>query len=398
MPEDIPFNNLNTINYGFVDFATPKSYPWMGKGKYNIVTADGGADYRQLVALWKEKQRKPYLKVVLSFGGWTNDNETIYPDINFEQMTDAQQQAFAKEAALLVKSMGFDGVDIDWEWWANHRFGKDACFSSIKPGAPYCQSGMVNHDTKKYVNLLKYLRQELGSDKLLTVATVSSATKIKSEEDPALGGYVGAWKDIAKYVDYINIMAYDMHGAFDTTTASQAPWDIDAQHDPFHGKPGGVTIKSSIQAYIDSGVPVGKLVLGMPAYGRSSIISSEGTTGGLYQASSGAPKGEFDATGVYTYKCLTQGDCHGGGTKPALTLHTKGTSLFNTYGGYALTPWGSSSNMFMTYDDQNSVKAKLQETCSAFGQLGGGMVWALDGDTKDSTSIVTAVMNNINCK
>ncbi len=407
MPEDIPFAHLNTINYAFIDFVTPKTYPFSGAGKYGIVTADGGGDYRQLVALWKEKQRRPYLKVVLSFGGWTNDNEKISPDINFNQMTDAQQRDFAKQAAQLVKVMGFDGVDIDWEWWANHRTtSQDACGPSktVKPTAPYCQGGSVNHNTQKYINLLKYLRAELGNDKLLTIATVSAKDKILSDEDPSVGGVVGAWKQIASYVNYINIMAYDMHGAFDNITASQAPWDIDPVRDPFYGKTAGVTIKTSIQAYIDSGVPVSKLVLGMPAYGRSSIISNQGTMGGLYQASNGAPKGEFDnTTGVYTYKCLLQGDCHndpttgGTGTKPDVTLYQQGSQMFNNYGTYALTPWGSSSNMFITFDDQNSVKAKLNAACKTFGSLGGGMVWALDGDTSDSTSITKAIMDNIHC-
>lgn len=395
-PENIPFDKLNTINYGFVDFVTQKGYPFDGVGSYGIYSADGGADYRQLVALWKAKQRYPYLKVVLSFGGWTNDGETIFPDINFEQMTDAQQQAFAKDAASLVKKFGFDGVDIDWEWWANHRVANQSvCDSGIKPSKIYCQGTMVNHNTQKYINLLKYLRQDLGSDKLLTIATVSAKDKILSDEDASVGGVAGAWKQINSYVDYINIMAYDMHGAFDNVTTSQAPWDLDPARDPFYGKTGGYSIKSSIQAYVDSGVSLNKLVLGFPAYGRSSVISSEGAIGGLYQTSTGAPAGEFDKTGVFTYNCLIKGACHT--NAPAgVTLHNKGTTLFNNYGSYNLTPWASSSNMFITYDDQNSVKDKLSAACNTFGSLGGGMVWALDGDTNDETSIVAAVMNNVN--
>ncbi|MBP7781837.1 MAG: hypothetical protein KA049_02700 [Burkholderiales bacterium] len=399
-PENIPFANLNTINYAFVDFATPKTYPYAGNGSYGIVSADDAADYRQLVALWKEKQRRPYLKVVLSFGGWTNDAETTSPDINFEQMTDAQQQAFAKQAAQLVKVMGFDGVDIDWEWWANHRTTSQAgCSSSVAAPAPYCKGTVINHSTQKYINLLTYLRKELGKDKLLTIATVSSKDKILSDEDTSVGGVVGAWKSIAAQVDYINIMAYDMHGGFDqpNATASQAPWDIDPVNDPYYGKPGGVTIKSSLQAYINAGVPVSKLVLGMPAYGRSSTIASAGSKGGLYQAITGTPKGEFDATGIYSYNCLLKGICHDSKT-PAITFYQSGSTLFNSYGGYALTPWAASSNTFITFDDQNSVKAKLNAACTTFGSLGGGMIWALDGDTTDSTSIVTAVKNNIQCK
>lgn len=403
-PENIPFANLNTINYAFVDFATPKTYPYAGSGSYGIVSADDGADYRQLVALWKEKQRRPYLKVVLSFGGWTNDNETTSPDINFEQMTDAQQQAFAKQAAALVKSMGFDGIDIDWEWWANHRtISQAGCASSVVAPAPYCKSTAVNHSTQKYINLLTYLRKELGKDKLLTIATVSSKDKILSDEDTSVGGVAGAWKAIAAQVDYINVMAYDMHGAFDqpNATASQAPWDIDPVNDPYYGKLGGVTIKSSLKTYIDAGVPVTKLVLGMPAYGRSSTIASAGNMGGLYQAILGTPKGEFDATGVYSYNCLIKGVCHdgnSGGTRPSITFYQLGSPLFNSYGGYALTPWAASSNTFITFDDQNSVKAKLNAACNTFGSLGGGMIWALDGDTNDGTSIVAAVKNNIQCK
>jgi len=397
-PENIPYAKLNTINYGFIDFVTTKGYPFAGNGSYGIYSADGGADYRQLVALWKAKQRYPYLKVVLSFGGWTNDGETIFPDINFDQMTDVQQQAFAKNAANLVKTIGFDGVDIDWEWWANHRTSNSAVCDAnvmVKPGKIYCQGSIVNHSTQKYINLLKYLRQDLGSNKLLTIATVSAKDKILSDEDTKVGGVVGAWKQIAGYVDYINVMAYDMHGAFDNKTASQAPWDLDPERDPFYGSASGFSIKSSLQAYVDSGVPMAKLVLGFPAYGRASIINGEGATGGLYQASSGAPTGEFDKTGVFTYNCLANGVCNTN-APTGVTLHNKGTALFNSYGSYNLTPWASSGNMFITYDDHNSVKDKLNAACNTFGALGGGMVWALDGDSSDDTSIVAAVMNNIN--
>jgi chitinase len=160
--DTIPYTQLNTVNYGFVNFATPTkslngidSYPAFGSGNYEVVSADDTADYLQLTELYKNKLRYPYLHVFLSFGGWTNDSQQVYPDINYENMTDAQQQTFAQNAVNTMVSLGFDGVDIDWEWWANHNTTSPAvCGTQGTPATvttTYCSGKVVAHSSQKYL-------------------------------------------------------------------------------------------------------------------------------------------------------------------------------------------------------------------------------------------------------
>ncbi|MET3124029.1 GH18 family chitinase [Oxalobacteraceae bacterium GrIS 2.11] len=426
-PTDIPFTKLNTINYAFINFATPHSYPGYGSGTYGIVSADDAADYYQLIELYKAKQRYPYLKVVLSFGGWTNDNQSVFPDINFEKMDESQRAIFAENAAKLVNQLGLDGIDIDWEWWANTRTSSPTVCSDtyyVKP-AGYCpqpnQPPIYHpHSTANYVDLLMKLRAQLGTDKLLSIATVSDASKIAADEDPAQGGYAGAWAQIASYVDRINVMEYDMHGAFDYHVSngnldglsySQATWDVDPVLAAVNQN---VSIKASIQKYVDYGVPVNKLIIGFPAYGRSSYIGTAGNTAGAEQiiTSATAPVGELDGgsntpgsppvAGLFSYKCLLDSSrcINGAAIVNGLTKIQKSNVTFYD-STYQLTPWGygtypgSTNLIYISYDDENSVADKLAKTCQTFGAIGGAMVWALDGDTSDQHSLVNSIQNKL---
>ena len=130
---------------------------------------------RKVVAL---KKINPKLKIQLSVGGWTSGNFS-------EMAADAKNRMmFAKDCARIVKLYGLDGIDIDWEYPTSSEAG-----ISSSP-----------NDTKNFTLLMRDLRKTLGKDKLLTAATIADALYVD-------------FRSCIQYMDFVNIMAYDVADA-----------------------------------------------------------------------------------------------------------------------------------------------------------------------------------------
>ena len=186
---------------------------------YDGVTIQRPDRLRQLVEL--KKNNKIY--IVLSIGGWTAGG--------FSEMasTEKRRKAFAKDCKRIVKDFGLDGIDIDWEYPSSS------------------EAGIISSpaDIDNFTLLMKELRKVLGKDYLLSCATIADARFVD-------------FKAIEPYVDLVNIMMYDVGNP------------------PYHHASlyrskmsGRVTAEEALQAHLDAGMPVNKLVLGVPFYGRS---------------------------------------------------------------------------------------------------------------------------------
>ena len=213
------------------------------------------------------------------------------------------------------------------------------------------------------------------------------------------------WAQVAKLVANINIMSYDIHGAFDVGNAAsfQAPWEMNTDN-PYYSK--HEDIKSGVAAYINAGVPSKELVIGLPLYARIVNTTTVGDNAGLYSTVTGAGFGDYEA-GIIDYKCLinpvidTVNGC--GSDNPIAGIkglqfidQTHNTNnLWDKYGattGYQ--PWAYNNNTFVTYDDTTSAVLKTKAMKNS--QLGGMMFWELDGDsTNPELSIVQAVKDEL---
>ena len=111
---------------------------------------------RSVVAL---KKQASHLKVLLSIGGWGSGNFS-------EMAADADNRlAFAADCKRVIDEFGLDGIDIDWEFPTSNMAG-----ISSSPD-----------DTRNYNLMMRDIRQAIGSNKLLTLATVCSADYIDFE-------------------------------------------------------------------------------------------------------------------------------------------------------------------------------------------------------------------------
>lgn len=186
---------------------------------FDGVTIDNENRLRQIVAL---KSSKPGLKIMLSIGGWGSGR--------FSEMAanDAFRLAFAKDCKRVVKEFGLDGIDIDWEY----------------PTSAAANISASPDDTKNFTLLMRDIRKQIGKKKLLTLATVASAQYID-------------FKAILPYIDFVNIMSYDM---------GNAPKHHAALYPS--GNTGRLTAHTAVEAHLNAGVPASKLTMGVPFYGR----------------------------------------------------------------------------------------------------------------------------------
>lgn len=168
------------------------------------------------------KQKNPRLKVLLSVGGWGAGR--------FSEMaaSDECRWNFAEDCKKIVANYHLDGIDIDWEY----------------PTQSSANISSSPQDTEHFTLLMRDLRKALGKKKLLTCATVAS------------GEYID-FKSCIKYLDFVNVMSYDM-GNPPVHHSALFPSEIS----------GWMTSSAAVESHLKKGVPADKLVMGMPFYGR----------------------------------------------------------------------------------------------------------------------------------
>lgn len=188
---------------------------------FDGVRVDNPQRLKDMVAL---KNVNPDLKVMLSVGGWGSGR--------FSEMAMDRKlrRSFADDCLRVVEEFGLDGIDIDWEYPTSSAAG-----ISYSP-----------EDTGNFTMLMKDLRQVLGDGLLLTFASAASAEYVD-------------FTAVEPYVDFVNIMAYDM---------ATAPKHHSALYESEIS--GGMTSDKAARAHLAAGMPAHKLVLGMPFYGRGS--------------------------------------------------------------------------------------------------------------------------------
>lgn len=293
-------------------------------------------NFKQLKLL---KQKYPHLKTIISVGGWTWS--TQFSGI---ALSAAKRTQFVNSCVNFMTQYGFDGIDIDWEYPV---VGGDT-------GVPHHPTDAAN-----YVLLLAEFRAKLnavGPGKLLTIAAPAGFTNYIALDIPG----------IAASVDWINLMAYDFHGSWESVTGHNAPMDKSTQ-DPTTDMVSleKLNIKSAVQGYLNTGLSKNQLVLGVPVYGRG-WGGVAATNNGLFQSSSSIPRGTWE-NGVFDYSDLK-----------ANYLGQNGYVRYWDEQSQAAYLYSPTTRVFISYDDEQSMNVKTNYINSI--DLGGAMVWDLSSD------------------
>ena len=326
-----------------------------------------GSNFAQLRDL---KAANPKLRTMISIGGWTLSTPF------FSIARSAQKRAdFAKSAVYVTARYGFDGIDIDWEYAGGGGLEQDGI-------------GDPSTDGANYLLLLQALRDELnrqsaidGRTYYLSIAAPAGNEKIANIDPTAIAGIC----------DWINLMAYDFHGGWESKTGINAPmvnidpsptmsaWSVSASIDAYLNAPGG-------------GVPASKLVVGVPFYGRGWDGVSPGPNGdGLgqagYEASAPVIGGsEFPYSSIIGngYLALSNGALVGSG------------GYTRYWNDVAQVPYlySPAARRFISYDDPQSMRVKM-DFANQRG-LGGAMFWELSEDTVvPATSLMDTIYQSL---
>jgi chitinase len=303
------------------------------------------------------KAKYPNLKVLISLGGWTWSRgfATAAQPANRQAFVASCIDAYIKGNLPVVDNAGgagaaagvFDGIDIDWEYPA-------ACGLS-------CGG---SEDTANFTALLAEFRRQLDAVRpglLLTIAGGAGVDKIRVTQ-PA---------QYAPYVDFVNLMTYDFHGAWESPTNFHSALYKPAG-DPATGDAAKYNTNDAIQALIAAGMPASKINLGIGFYGRG-WTNVPNANNGLFQPSTTAAPGTYEA-GIEDYKVLK---------------NLGYPSYDDTAAG---AHWIFNGSTFWSFDDPANIQRKMNYVKAQ--SLGGAFSWEFSGDDANGT-LIKAMANGL---
>ncbi|MCX7840853.1 MAG: glycoside hydrolase family 18 protein, partial [Anaerolineae bacterium] len=175
-----------------------------------------------------------------------------------------------------------------------------------------------------------------------------------------------AWEQVARTLDWINLMTYDFAGSWSSTTGHNAPLYASA----FAKSAQTYNGNAAVQAYLAAGVPSEKIVFGVPFYGRGwkEVASANN---GLFQKFNGVPQGTRGG-GAFDYRDLKKN-----------YLPTFARFWDDT----AQVPWlyDATTRTMISYDDPESLARKVEYVVT--NKLGGVMIWEISTDDEQGSLI-----------
>ncbi|KAF6206328.1 hypothetical protein GE061_017559, partial [Apolygus lucorum] len=220
-------------------------------------------------------------------------------------------------------------------------------------------------DYKNFVYLLqdidKVFREEAaasGKAKMMLVISIPGNTLLIES------GY--DLPNLQKYVEFMNVLCYDYHFAYDPAVYHHSPlYPLTNEVEGSGHENEGVNADATIKFILAKGVTPSKLNLGIPLYGRSLELfdENENTLGSpaTGQGAQGKATRE-DGYRAYNEICKNVKD----GWK---VVHVNET---------AMGPYAYKGNQWVGYDDEGSARRK-GEYAKKSG-LGGISFWAIDQD------------------
>ncbi|XP_054011401.1 chitinase-3-like protein 2 isoform X1 [Hylaeus anthracinus] len=282
--------------------------------------------YKEILSL---KKLQPKLRVIVSVGGSSELR------LGFSEMVKnhSNRKRFINSVLNVTKSFGFDGLDLDWEFPA--------------------WLGADDLEKLHFTQLLIELQREFQRAKeplILSVAVAAPQAIVDQSYNVV---------EMAKYVDFVNLMAYDYHFYvwYYPVTGLNAPLFPRSAESGYLST---LNLNFSAQYWLSKGMPREKLIIGMPTYGHSYRLDNP-LNHGLPAPANGF--GKLGTMGFVSYPTICQ------------FLQNGAKSVFENE---SKVPYVYKDREWVSYDDTTSFYYKAEWIRA--NNFGGAMIFSLNAD------------------
>ncbi len=228
------------------------------------------------------------------------------------------REALARQVANAVKTYGFDGVNVDIE-------------------------NLTEADREAYVDFVRLVREELPESKEVSVAVAANPTASNT-------GWQGSYdyKALARYSDYLMIMAYDEKGEGEV-----------------QGPVASISFVENSIKYALGHVPAEKIVLGIPFYGRYWKVGQSYGGYGMH----------LNKIDQLLSSCISKVEFDEFSGSPKATVTVRPQDVQSVVSGSKLAP----GTYVIWYENEESIQHKLR-LVQKYGLKGAGS-WSLGQET-----------------
>eukprot|EP00090_Calanus_glacialis_P000625 TRINITY_DN1040_c0_g1_i1.p1 TRINITY_DN1040_c0_g1~~TRINITY_DN1040_c0_g1_i1.p1 ORF type:complete len:1056 (-),score=204.14 TRINITY_DN1040_c0_g1_i1:2491-5658(-) len=338
LPEDIdPFMCTHII------FA----FGWLKNGKlasFEENDETGGGKVGLYDRVVKLKSKNPNLKVLLAIGGWS------FGTAKFKEVAKSRfsRQTFVFSAVKFLRENNFDGLDMDWEYpKSSDKENFSALLTEIRQA-------------------FEYEAEDSEKPRLLLSAAVPVGP------DNVRGGY--DVPTVAKALDFVNLMAYDFHGKWESQAGHNAPLYAPSSDSEWRKQ---LSVEFAAKMWTRLGTPKEKLVIGMPTYGRSFTLSDRSKYVVNSASKGGGTAGEYTReAGFLAYYEICEMLLHGANY---------------IWDDEMKVPYLVKDDQWVGFDDERSIRNKMDWVKD--NGYAGAMVWTVDMDDFNGTVCGSGVKN-----